>query len=268
MNSKATELGCKSTHFVNPNGIHNEEHYSSAYDLALITRYALENEKFREIVSYDSYKLPPSEFYTIDNRIFANTNEMIIPYSNYYYKYATGIKTGYTSAAGFCLVSSAEKNNMNLISVVFGAQDNEKKYEDTKNLFEYGFNNYSLKQIAVKNTAVQTIKIKNATSSTKNLNALSKDNIYAIIKNDSTEIISPEIKIKEKLKAPIKKGDTIGTITYNIEGISYSSDLIASNDVKVSFLFVYILIFVIACWLIFKLLEKIKNNKRKNYRKK
>ena len=114
MNSKAVELGCKNTHFVNPNGIHNEEHYSSAYDLALIAKYAIKNETFREIVSYSSYKLPPTELYPEDNRIFANTNDMLVPYSNHYYKYATGIKTGYTSAAGYCLVASAEKNNLNL----------------------------------------------------------------------------------------------------------------------------------------------------------
>ena len=139
MNSKATELGCTNTHFVNPNGIHDENHYSSAYDLALITKYALENETFKEIVSYTSYKLPPSELYTRDDRTFANTNELIIPYSNYYYKYANGIKTGYTSAAGYCLVASAEKNNLKLLSIVLGSKDNSKKYEDTKNLFEYGF---------------------------------------------------------------------------------------------------------------------------------
>lgn len=266
MNSKAVELGCKNTHFVNPNGIHNEEHYSSAYDLALIAKYAMRNETFREIVSYSSYKLPPTELYPEDNRIFANTNDMLVPYSNYYYKYATGIKTGYTSAAGYCLVASAEKNNLNLISIIFGSENNEKKYTETKSLFEYGFNNYSIKQISKKGEAAQTIKIKNATRNTKNLNAILENNISAIVKNGSTEAISPEIEIKDKLKAPIKKGDVIGTITYNIEGISYTSNLIANNDVKPSYLFVYILLFVIVCWLIIKLLEKIKNNK-KNYRK-
>ena len=98
------------------------------------------------------------------------------------------------------------------------------------------------------------------------MNAILENNISAIVKNGSTEAISPEIEIKDKLKAPIKKGDVIGTITYNIEGISYTSNLIANNDVKPSYLFVYILLFVIVCWLIIKLLEKIKNNK-KNYRK-
>ncbi len=261
MNSKAVELGCTSTHFANPNGIHDENHYSSAYDLALITKYALENEDFKEIVSFSSYKLPASELYMEDNRIFANTNDMLVPYSNYYYKYATGVKTGYTSAAGYCLVSSAEKNNLKLLAVILGAKENEKKYEDTKKLFEYGFENYTLQQIAMKNTAIQTIKIKNATQDTKNLNALVETNIYSSIKNDSTEIISPEIKINENLKAPIKKGEVIGSITYNIEGISYSSNLVASNDVKKTYLFVYILIFVIIVWLIFKLFGNFKKRK-------
>ena len=267
MNAKATELGCKNTHFVNPNGIHDENHYSTVYDLALITKYALRNETFKEIVSFTSYKLPVSEFYMEDNRIFANTNEMIIPYSNYYYEYATGVKTGYTSVAGYCLVSSAEKSNLKLIAIVLGANQNSQKYEDTKNLFEYGFNNYSLQQVAIKNTAVQTIKVKNATHATKNLNALLETNIYAIVKNDSTEVISPEIEINENLKAPIQKGDVIGSITYNIEGISYNSNLVASNDIKKSYLFIYILIFVVICWIMLKFLEKLKKNKRKKIKK-
>lgn len=268
MNSKAVELGCNNTHFVNPNGIHDENHYSSAYDLALITRYAMKNDIFKEIVSYASYKLPTTELYTQDNRIFANTNEMIVPYSVYNYQYTTGIKTGFTSAAGYCLVASAEKNNLNLISIVLGAEENSKKYEDTKALFEYGFDNYSLQQIASKNTAVQTLKISNATRKTKNLNALLEQNIYAIVKNNSDEVNSSEINIVENLKAPIKKGDVIGTISYTIEEISYNSNLIASDDVKQSFLFIYILIFVIICWIFITIFKTLKNKKRKNYRKK
>jgi D-alanyl-D-alanine carboxypeptidase len=97
------------------------------------------------------------------------------------------------------------------------------------------------------------------------LNAILEKNISAIVKNDSTETISPNIEIKNNLKAPIKKGDIIGTITYNIEGVSYTSNLIANNDVKRSYLFIYILAFVVVGWIIFILLEKIRKNFRKKF---
>ena len=117
MNSKAVELGCKNTHFVNPNGIHDEEHYSTAYDLALIGKYAMQFDTFRTIVQKTSYSLPKTNKYDKEDRLFNTTNDLIKKnYSssptNYYYQYATGAKTGYTDAAKSCIVATATKDDI------------------------------------------------------------------------------------------------------------------------------------------------------------
>lgn len=99
MNQKAREIGCENTNFVNANGIHHENHYTTAYDLALIGQYAMKNEQFRKIVSSVKYTLPTTEKYDKEDRIFINNNRLINSNSSNYYQYATGIKTGYTDPA-------------------------------------------------------------------------------------------------------------------------------------------------------------------------
>lgn len=99
MNQKAREIGCENTNFVNANGIHHENHYTTAYDLALIGQYAMKNEPFRKIVSSVKYSLPTTEKYDKEDRIFTNNNRLINSSSSNYYQYATGIKTGYTDPA-------------------------------------------------------------------------------------------------------------------------------------------------------------------------
>ena len=118
MNKKAKEIGCENSHFVNPNGIHNNDHYTTAHDLALISNYAMKNSTFRDIVKTTSFTLPATSAYPSATRTYINTNNLLIYDNrnrpdNYYYEYATGIKTGYTTEAKNCLVSSATKNGMN-----------------------------------------------------------------------------------------------------------------------------------------------------------
>ena len=173
MNKKAKEIGCKNTHFVNPNGIHDENHYTTAYDLALIAQYAMKNQTFRDIVKTTSFTLPATTSYPSESRTYANTNNLIIYDArnrpdNYYYKYATGIKTGYTSAAKNCLVASAEKNGIEYISVVLGASITYEntgsvshRYVDTIALFDYAFDNFSFRKLKAANNLIKTIKIEN-----------------------------------------------------------------------------------------------------------
>lgn len=99
MNTKAREIGCENTHFVNANGVHHEDHYSTAYDLALIGQYAMKNEQFRKLASTVQYILPATEKYDKNDRIFITTNRLINSSSSNYYQYATGVKTGYTDPA-------------------------------------------------------------------------------------------------------------------------------------------------------------------------
>lgn len=150
MNEKAREIGCLDSNFVNANGAHNDNHYSTAYDLALIARYCMENEEFRNIASKMNVSLPTTELYD-KPRNFKNTNSLMTKDSRYYYPYCTGIKTGFTTPAKNCLISSSNQYGFELISVVLHAEATEDgssaRYLDTINLFEYGYNNYRIDDI-------------------------------------------------------------------------------------------------------------------------
>lgn len=143
MNEKAKQIGCTNSNFTNPSGIHDENHYSTAKDMALIGLYALNNSHITEIGSKTSYTLKQGES---NKQIFETTNTLIKQNENNYYEYATGLKTGFTAPAGSCIIATAEKDNMKFLAVVFGAPKPENNiiYRDIdcKTLFEYGFENY------------------------------------------------------------------------------------------------------------------------------
>lgn len=278
MNQKATEIGCTNTHFTNPSGLHDENHYSTANDLALIAKYCMDNETFRNIVSMSSCTIKATDKY--EERYFKNTNEMLNSKSQYYNKNIIGIKTGYTSQAQNCLISGYKENNIELISVVLGAPASvgvkglSGKYTDTQTLFDYGMNNYSNKNIFVTGQVVDNIEIKNATKETKYLDLIIDKNINAFIENslDITSI-KPEIQLNNNIVAPISANSVLGTITYTIDGISYTSNLLAKNDVEVSksfenllkiFFGIFILIIVYELMYSKKKKKGSKNKKSKN----
>ncbi len=229
MNAKAKELGCTSTHFVNPNGIHDDNHYSSAYDLYLIAKYAMKNETFRKIVSTREYTLPATNRYESNDRVLKTTNKLLEESSNSYYKYAIGIKTGYTSKAGDCLISEASRDGLDFIAVTL----NGDRFDDTKKLYNYAYDNYTLTKIIETGSIVETIEIEKATKDTKNLDVII-DKSITVINNKSLDISSiiPEINYKENLTAPIEANTVVGTIKYKVEDIEYSANLLAKNDVE------------------------------------
>lgn len=238
MNIKAREIGCTGTHFVNPNGVHDDKHYSTAYDLYLITKYAMQNETFRKLVATTEYTLPATNKYPNADRSFTTTNQLLNPESTaYYYKYATGVKTGYTSQAGNCIISMASRDGLDFIAVVLGGGATPSglnaRFIDSKTLFNYGYDNYTLTKVKEAKTVVETIEIENGTKETKNLNVLINDSI-TVINNKSINMndIIPEIKIEENLLAPIEKGQVIGSIKYKVDDIEYSSELIADHAVE------------------------------------
>ncbi len=152
MNEKAREIGCKNSNFVNPNGVHDENHYSTAYDMAQIARYCMQNEEFRKIVVKSECSIPDSELYTKDGpRVFKNTNKLLINGNRYYYKYCNGIKTGFTTPAKNCMISSANKDGFELICIVLHAERTDNglsaRYLDTINLFNYGYQFFNLEDI-------------------------------------------------------------------------------------------------------------------------
>ncbi len=143
MNEKAKQLGCQNTYFTNPNGVHDANMHTTAYDLALIAKHAMNMEEFRTIVSTETYTLPSSNVYPLNDRVLHNSNHLINTASPHFYEYAIGIKTGYTNPAQNCLVAGAKKDNIEFIAVVLGSTfpntGNQAKFVDAKNLFEFGF---------------------------------------------------------------------------------------------------------------------------------
>lgn len=142
MNKRIEEIGCQSTHFVTPNGLHDDEHYTCAYDMALITKEALKNDTFREIAGTLSYVVPETNL-ADETRPLWNGNRMINPAEPYYYEYCKGGKTGYTSKANNTLVTFAEKDGLELICVILDCDGWKYSYTDSRALYNYCFNNYS-----------------------------------------------------------------------------------------------------------------------------
>ncbi len=240
MNNKVKEIGCKNTNFVNPNGVHNENHYSTPYDLALIGKYAYNNIELMSIVKLSSYSLPNTDLYTSDIRSCRCTNALLYSDRSTYYEYANGMKTGYTDPAGYCIVASACKDDIHLIAVILGAscssysataeQANVTREADCKRLFDFGFENYYFVNLINNGAVASTVTIINGDSATKSLDLIVKDDIKALVLRGEVIDITPKVKML-KFLAPIAKGDVVGTITYNYNGSSYSSDLLAAHDV-------------------------------------
>lgn len=283
MNQKVADLGLEHTHFTNPSGMQNENHYTTAHDLALIMKYCMKNLTFRTLAGLKSCIIPATNKY--EGRVFQTTNELLIydtsnVQSNYYYKYAIAGKTGYTTEAKNCLVSVANKDGFELICVVLGAgvgyNNLSGKFVDTKSIFEYGYSNYSIKKLRDSNAIATQITINNATKETKDLDLLISNDITALVTNDDSDTeFTPQITLQDNLLAPIAQGQVVGKITYTVDGIDYSSDLIASHNVEVSgstVLIIQIILIVIILFLLYKLLfgnnknKKIKRHSFKLYR--
>lgn len=145
MTERAKELGCKDTQFTNPDGYHKEDHYTTAYDMALIAKEAMTYEDFRKIVETTEYNLPDIAVLNANgesveqSRAYYNTNRLIMPGDIKYLPSCTGLKTGHTDDAGYCLVASAYKNGTKLISVVMKSTE-ESVWDDSANLLKWGFN--------------------------------------------------------------------------------------------------------------------------------
>jgi D-alanyl-D-alanine carboxypeptidase len=280
MNEKAKEIGCENTNFVNANGVHDENHYSTAYDLALIGRYAMQNETFRKFVSTVRYTLPATNKYETDDRIFLTTNRLINSKSGQYYEYATGIKTGYTENAKNCIVASAKKDDMELICVILGAgndSNSTNKFSDCITLFDYGFENYKYETLCQANNVFKTITPRSASKDTKSLDVLYENDISAFMEvTESADDFSPEVELDEKLKAPITKGSVIGKVTYTVDGIKYTTNLIAGQDILASSVILIIIkivlvifaLFILKCILNFLNKGNKKNKKRRTGKKK
>lgn len=230
MNNKAKEIGCKNTNFVNPNGIHNENHYSTAYDLALIGKYAYNNETIKSIVSKKTYNLPKNT----TKPVYNSTNALFNNNGKYYYEYANGFKTGYTDPAGYCIIATASKDGVDLLCVVlkgsYLADGTATRENDCINLFNYGFSNYKSVNLINEGDVVRTIEILNGTDDTKKLDVKASSSLNCVVFTDEVVDITPVVQFST-IFAPIAQGQVVGSVTYTIDGVDYKSDLIASHDV-------------------------------------
>lgn len=272
MNDKAKELGCKNTNFVNANGVEEEDHYSTAYDLALIGKYAMQFNDIMRIAMVNQYTLPKTNKYDREDRIFNTTNGLVTKNSEYYYPETTGMKTGYTDKSGYCIVTTAKKDDVELIAVVLGSNTIKERYEDCIKLFNYGFDNYSYQTLNTANEVIDAVEIAGATKETKSLDIVAKDDINVLAKNNiSDDEIKKTVEINENLSAPIEQNAVVGKLSYEIDGETYSTDLIASNSVVASnfetILFRALLIFLILFLLvvILKTINKPRKPKSSDY---
>ncbi|SHJ82551.1 D-alanyl-D-alanine carboxypeptidase family protein [Paramaledivibacter caminithermalis] len=241
MNKRAKELGALNTHFTNPHGLPDENHVTTAYDLAMIAKYGMTIPKFREIVKTIRYQIPATEK-TPEIRYFRNRNRLLhgvgpgnkIKYNGEWidikYDIVDGIKTGYTSKAGQCLVSTAFKDNRRVISVVLKAIRTN-VYLDSRTLIDYGFNNFKKINVVNSGTKLKTIEIENGIE--KNLDLITQDSISKIVPKDYNESnIKMAIELNPEIKAPISKGEALGKVIYSINNeIIGKTNLIAKNSI-------------------------------------
>lgn len=244
MNEKAKELGCKNTHFVNPNGLHDDNHYTTARDLAIITQEALKDETFALIVNTAQKTLSETNMTPMrDGKpLKVYTTNMLI-YSRYqpeYYTYAKGVKTGFTSQAGYCLVSTAIYKESQLISVVLGCEKpagaaNANTFEASKTLFRWGFNNFETVDMVKKDETVSEVAVRLSTQQ-DTLVVVTKGDISGIMPIDADKNkIERKMDLPESVNAPITQGQKIGTMTVSYNGVEYGTvDLVALNDISMS----------------------------------
>ena len=241
MNEKAAELGAINSHFANPHGYHDDNHYTTASDLVKITRYAMQNEQFRSIVATDMYTMPPTNKYD-ETRYLSSTNHLISRrrYSNYFYNKAIGIKTGFTDEAGSCLVSAATDGDTELLSVIMKCEnttmveDGAYSFVDSKKLLEYGFDNFEYINVATVGDFVSDSKVYEAKDNERVVLTVENDIGNILPVDYKKEDIKTNITFNDKLiAAPIKKGDVLGTVVYEYRGEEIgSANLISTVDIK------------------------------------
>ncbi|MFZ5969520.1 MAG: D-alanyl-D-alanine carboxypeptidase family protein [Bacillota bacterium] len=252
MNKRAKELGAKNTHFTNPNGLPDENHLTTAYDLAVMGKYAMTLPGFPEFVKTVRYQIPPTNkqpetrYLKSSNRLLWGTGsrnriELNGQWVDIKYDFIEGIKTGYTVQAQQCLVSAAKKDGHRLIAVVLKAQGTN-IYVDTRKLLDYGFNQFQFVKIGQKGQIIESISVENGEE--KSLNLIAQDDYYKPIPIDTQlENITTKIALKENnLRAPISKGEVLGKVKYYAGSTFLGEDnLLAAESIeeKVGFTAIY-----------------------------
>ena len=228
MNDKAKKLNLKDTNFKNAVGLDEANHYSSAYDMAIMAKELVKHEQiFKYTTIYEDYLRQET-----DNKFWlVNTNKLIKTYDG-----ADGLKTGYTKEAGYCLTATAKKNDLRLIGVIMGAKESNSRNTNMATLLDYGFNSYDMQTEVKKGDIVLNKKISKAKK--EDIDIIAKDNLSVLVeKGEKVKGLSYDIKLNN-IKLPLKKGDTVGTLYLKNKGKKISkTKLIVGEDVEKASIF-------------------------------
>ena len=228
MNERAKELGLKNTNFITSTGLDADNHYSSAYDMALIAKELVKHDKILEFTgTYEDYLRTDSSspFWLV------NTNRLVRFYSG-----VDGLKTGFTNSAGYCLTATAKRDNMRLITVVMNEPDTGKRSADTTKMLDYGFNIYMVRNIIDEETVIDNVQVE--LGKILSTDIVSKETITILNKkSDEIRNITYEVAV-DKITAPVKKGDKIGTINIIEDGKVISKvDATVKEDIEKASIF-------------------------------
>lgn len=232
MNEKAKELGCENTHFTNPHGLHDDEHYSTAYDLYKITTYALTLPLFSEISDTSTYYCEGDDYPLVTTNYMIDFNRG----GDYYYTYAKGIKTGATEEAGRCLISSAIADGYAYMCICLGAPydtDYNGAMRDAKQLLRWALLNLELSRMLTTDTPVCEVMV-NFTTSNKEILLYPSETVNTILPKDyKPEDVKVVPNVDDSIDAPVKKGDIVGkaTVYYKDEAVQ-TVDLVSAEDVS------------------------------------
>lgn len=216
MNQKAQELNLVNTHFITPHGLDNPEHYTTAYELAVLTDYALDNKEFAKVVNTKNYTININGY----PKDLNNTNELLGQLNG-----VDGVKTGFTNNAGRCLVTSTTRNNWQIISVVLGADTKKIRTKDSINLIEYIFKNYELvniqenikqKFMEAKKKYETTIVVEKGVNSNIKLKLSNIPYTVYPIKKGEEKNLECIIDVVNYAKAPINEGEILGSLEYRL----------------------------------------------------
>ncbi len=244
MNTRAAELGMENTHFVNPHGLHNDDHYTTAWDIFRMSKEAMTHAPFREIVSTGRYDTAPTNM--SDSRQLYNTNGLLARYKypGHLYGGTIGIKTGSTGQAGYCLCAAAKKKGHTLVSVVLGADNPTDKWGnpirmqfiESRRLLDWGFTNFSAATLLSAETYLQEIPVKNSFQSTHIVLQPVRDVKTMVPGAYDRELLELRLHLEnEEATAPINAGDVLGEVTVIYNGQDFGTvDMAAVSDVSYS----------------------------------
>ena len=224
MNAKAKELNMKDTNFVNTNGLPVDNHYTSAHDIAIMSRELLKHDVISKyLTTWMDQVVVGKKQITVG---LANTNKLIKHYQG-----ATGVKTGFTQQAKYCLSASAKRGDTHLVAVTLGAETSPERFKDATSLLNFGFANYESVKLCSKNDNIATLTLDKADE--QKINLVAKEDLSVLIKKGGNKDFTRKIKVNENPTIPIKKGTNLGYVEiYQGKTLVGKVDLVNTKDIQ------------------------------------